>query len=270
MQSHIPAVSVRGYQALRAAMTIARFVLLEARRSGLPLMLIVTVVGCTGLAMFVSQLALTESANLQSGVLAALFRVAVIFLTAAFVISSFVRESGDKGIELLLSLPISRSTYYLGKLAGFAACGGIFALVVSLALLGWSPFLPVAAWFASLVMETALMAAISLFLVVSLGHVVSALSLVAGIYLLARVMGAVQSISVSPLFEDQDTARRIASWCIDLISMLLPPLDKATQTAWLLYGPPTREEFLSLTGGLIVYGMLIAAAGLFDFHRRNL
>jgi len=159
---------------MRAALTIARFVVLEARRSGLPLLAICALGVGVGLAGFLSRLALTESAALQAGVLAAFFRVTAVFLVASFVITSTVRESNDKGIELLLSLPISRSSYYLGKIAGFVACGGLLAGVFSLAMLVWSPPLAVGVWYVSLVLEVSLMAIVSLFFVITMVNVVPA------------------------------------------------------------------------------------------------
>lgn len=254
---------------MRPGLTLARFVMLEARRTGLPLLAFVALGAGVGMAGFLSQLALTESSHLQAGILAAFFRVSVVFLTGTFVVTSMVRESSDKGLELLLSLPISRTTFYLGKLAGYAATGGILAAAFSLVMLVWSPPLSVTTWFVSLLLEVILVASVSLFFVVTLGQIVPALAAAAGTYFLGRVIAAVQAISTSPLNEDS-VLQRMAGWGIDAVALLLPPLDRATQTVWLLYGPPSPGEFLALAGLLFVYGALVTAAGLFDFHRRNL
>lgn len=137
-------------------------------------------------------------------------------------------------------------------------------------MLLWSPPLSVAAWFISLVLEVLLIGVVSLFFVITLGDVVPALAATAGMYLLSRVVAAIQSISDSPLLGDQNSLQKVARSGVDLVALLLPPLDRATQTVWLLYGPPSPGEFLQITGTLLVYGALVAAAGLFDFHRRNL
>ena len=123
---------------MRSGLTLARYVILEARRTGLPLLAVGALTTGVGIAGFLSQLALTESAALQVGVLAAFFRICAVFLTGTFVVTSIVRESNDKGIELLLSLPISRSTYFLGKLAGYAATGAMLAAMFSVVMLLWS------------------------------------------------------------------------------------------------------------------------------------
>lgn len=256
--------------AMNSVFALARFVLLEALRTRLAILVVCTLAVGLGLAGFLSQLALTERALLQAGVLAAFFRVSAVFICSAFVITSIVRESNDKGTELLLSLPLSRTSYYAGKLLGFAACGAVVAGVFSATMLLWCPPLAMVAWFASLVLEIWLVCAVSLFFVVTLGDVVSSLTSTVAMYLLSRIVSAIQSVSASPLAEGNDVFHRIAAWGVDAVALLLPPLEKATQTNWLLYGPPSPSDFASVAASLLVYGGLVVAAGLFDFHRRNL
>src|SRR5919106_3402700 len=135
------------------AATLARSVLLEARRGGLPWLALGAVALGLGLAAFVSQVALTESLALQAALVAAVLRACAVFLVAAQVTASTLREIQDKGLELMLSLPLSRATHYLGRLAGYAACGVALALVFSAALLLWVPPLPALLWGVSLALE---------------------------------------------------------------------------------------------------------------------
>jgi hypothetical protein len=50
---------------------------------------------------------------------------------------------------------------------------------------------------------------------------------------------------------------------------LLPPLDAVTRTEWLIYAAPPGGAYVLGLGSLLLYGVLLTAAGLFDFHRRN-
>src|SRR3954468_7645707 len=109
------------------AATLARFVLLEASRSGLPWLAAGAIALVVGLAAFLSQVAVTESQALQASVVAAVLRAAAVFLIAAHVASSALREVNDKGLELMLALPLSRATHYVGRLAGYLACGLVLA-----------------------------------------------------------------------------------------------------------------------------------------------
>jgi len=248
--------------------TLARSVLLEARRGGLPWLAAASVALGLGLAAFVSQVALTESLALQAALMAAVLRACAVFLVAAQVTSSTLREIHDKGLELMLSLPLSRSTHYLGRLAGFIACGAALALVFSVPLLLWARPAAVALWAASLACEAALVAAAALFFAMTLGQFVPAIAATAGLYLLARSIGAIQAIASGPLAE-ASLAARLAEYAVDGVALLLPRLDALTRTAWLLYEPPAAGTYAAALGSAVLYTVLLAAAGLFDFHRRS-
>src|SRR5216683_999084 len=193
------------------AAILARFVLLEARRGGLPWLAVASIAVALGLAAFLSQVALTGSLALQASIVAALLRACAVFLIAAHVASSTLRELNDKELERMLSLPLSRSTQYLGRLAGFALCGIV----------------------------------------------------------LARSIAAIQSIAGGPL-ADASLPHQMARWAVDAVALLLPRLDAATRTGWLLYGPPEAEAYAAALAALMLYTGLLIAAGLFDFYRRNL
>jgi ABC-type Na+ efflux pump permease subunit len=251
------------------AATLARAVLLEARRGGLPWLAAGCIVLALALAAFLSQVALTESLALQAAVVAAVLRACAVFLIAAQVASSTLREMNDKGLELMLSLPLSRSSQYLGRLAGFAACAVALAAAFALPLLLWAPPSAVALWAVSLACEAALVAAAALFFAMSLAQLVPAIAATAGLYLLARSIAAIQAIASGPA-ADASLASELARRAVDAIALLLPRLDAATRTEWLLYGAPSAAAFAWALGGLLVYASLLILAGLFDFHRKNL
>jgi ABC-type transport system involved in multi-copper enzyme maturation permease subunit len=251
------------------AATLARFILIEARRGGLPWLAVAVLAVCLGLAAFLSQVALTEREQLQLAVVAATLRAAAVFLVCAYVVSSTLREMNDKALELMLSLPLSRTTQYLGRLAGFATAAAVLAGAFSLPLLLWAPASGVALWGASLALEAALMAAVALFFAMSLAQIVPAIAATLGLYLLARAIGAIRAIAQGPLAE-ASFANEFARWGVTAVGWLLPPLDAVTRTEWLLYGAPGASALATALAGLALYGALVTAAGLFDFHRRNL
>jgi ABC-type Na+ efflux pump permease subunit len=250
------------------AVILARSVLLEARRGGLPWLAAAALALGLALAAFLSQVALAESLTLQAALVAALLRACAVFLVAGQVIASTLREVQDKGLELMLSLPLSRSTHYLGRLAGFVACGSAVALAFALPLLLWATPGAVALWGVSLACECALVAAAALFFAMTLAQLVPAMGATAGLYLLARSIGAIQAIAAGPLAEDS-TAGRLARHAVDGVGLLLPRLDGMTRTAWLIYEAPPASAYLWSVAGIVLYTLLLIAAGLFDFHRRS-
>jgi hypothetical protein len=250
------------------ALTVARYVLVEARRSALPWLSLASVLVALGLAGFLAQVAITESAALQASACAALLRVCAVFLIAAHVAASVARETNDKGIELALSLPISRSTWYLGKLLGFALAGMQIAALFALPLLFWAKAGDVLCWWLAVAAEAAVIAAAALFFASALGQSVAAMAATLGLYVLARSIAAVQALAGGPLAEDG--AARGARWLVEALALLLPRLEGAARGDWLLYGAPGPAELGALLAGLGIYFLLLAAAGLFDFSRRNL
>ena len=251
------------------AATLARFVLLEARRGGLPWLALGAVAIAVATAAFLSQVAITESRTLQTAVIAALLRASAVFLVAVHVVSSTLREMQDKRLEYMLSLPLPRSTQYLGRLAGHALAAAALAAAFSLPLLLWAPAGATALWGVSLALECALVAASALFFSMTLAQFVPATAATAGLYLLARSISAMQAIAAGPLTEPSWPSEA-ARWLVSGVAFLLPRLDLATRTEWLLYGMPSSSTWLTALAGLLVYGALVLAAGLFDFYRKSL
>jgi hypothetical protein len=201
-------------------------------------------------------------------VVAALLRAFAVFLVAVQVSASVVREMNDKGLELMLSLPLGRLSQYLGRLAGFCLLAAALAVVFAAPLLLWASPGAVALWAVSLALEGALVAAAALFFALTLAQPVTAIATTAGLYLLARSMAAIQAMAAGPLVEPS-LANQAARLSVDGVALLLPHLDAVTRSEWLIYGVPDAGGFLSAAASLAVYIALLAAAGLFDFYRRS-
>lgn len=249
------------------AAIFARLALAEARRGGLAWLAGGSLAAGLAAGAFLSQLALTESRLLQAAVVAALLRICAVFLMATQVVASVRREIDDRRLELLLSLPLSRPHQYLGRLAGFAVCGVVLALLFSVPLFLWAAPLAVGAWALSLACELVLVAAAALFFAMTLTQLVPALAATAGLYVLARTISAMQVIAAGPLVEES-LANTAARHAVDAVALLLPALDQATRTQWLLYGLPDARSYALALGGMLLYAALVAAAGVFDFQRR--
>jgi len=254
---------------MHASVILARNVLLEARRTGLPWLGLAGIGTAMLLAAFLSQIALTESLQLQAALVAALLRACGVFLVAVTVAASTAREVADKGFELMLSLPLSRATHYLGRWMGHAAGAVIVAAAFSLPLLLWSASSAVAFWGLSLAFELALVAALALFFSMAFRQLLPAVTATAAFYLLARALATIQSIAQNSLLET-DWTQRAAQAVIDAIAFVLPRLDAVTRTDWLLYGTPAGGDYLAGLAGLALYSLMVLAAGLIDLQRRNL
>ena len=251
-------------------LAIARHTLLEALRARLIWLMLIILAGLGLGTLFVQQLAITETARLQTGFLAAGARLAAVFVLCLHVASSMAREFNDKGVELLLSLDLTRAGYFFGKLLGFAGTALILA-VLTTAALGWLvPHPAVVLWGLSLTCELLLIGALTLFCVLTFAQIMPAVSFVAAFYLLARSIGAVKLISGSQLLPQHDWSQRAMGWLVDIFYLVLPDLSRFTSTAWLVNGSGDSSALAFVASQTFIYGLLVVLAGLFDLYRKNL
>jgi Cu-processing system permease protein len=253
---------------IRVIGAIARSTLLEARRSRMLWLVAALVLASLAVAGFLGHVAIIETNELQAAVVAALLRGCAVFLTAAFVAIGMVREFNDKVFELMLAGPWPRGVYLLGKFVGFSTAAVLLAVVLSLPLAVFVPIGHLASWTLSLACELVIVAAMSLFCVITLTHVVPALATVLGFYVLARSIAAIQIMATASEASVRWTDRA-ADWIIAAIAVLLPRFDLMTRADWLVGAPPEPWALASVLAQAIVYTLLLVAAAQFDLHRQN-
>jgi hypothetical protein len=250
--------------------TIARFTLLEAVRTRLPWLFIIVLGLILGIAYFIQQLAITESARLQIAFSAAATRFAAVFVLSLHILTSMVREFNDKGLELTLSFDLPRSYYILGRLLGFALVALLVALIALLPQLLLAPLTAALQWGLSLALELSIMTALSLFCIVTFTQLMPAASFVFGFYLLTRALTAIRIMSDTPLVGGDTLSHQVISLLIDTLSLVLPALDRYAQSAWLVDHTASWSAIGANAMQAALYIALLGAAATFDFYRRNL
>ena len=101
--------------------TIARYTILESLRNRMSFTALFFFIVSFFIAEFVGSLVLTEAVFFQTTLLSSMMRTVSVFVLSLFVISSCLKERQDRQLELLLSLPLHRYQYLLGKITGFFA-----------------------------------------------------------------------------------------------------------------------------------------------------
>ena len=248
---------------------IARYTLLEALRTRLPLLLAVALALVLALGFFVSELAVIESQRMRVSFYAAGARFAAVFIVSAHVLGSITREFNDKGIDALLALDLPRPHYILGKLGGFFAMAAAVAAITCLPLVLQSSLPAVLQWGIALALELAVVAAFSLFCIIAFGQFIPAAALVLAFYLLARSLTAIQLISAHPLSGADTLSHTVGRWMVDGLAVVMPALDRWPQTAWLIDAPAPWQAFAVLLLQAVLYVALLAGAAMVDFQRRN-
>src|SRR5688572_2755007 len=161
------AIFMRGHSGMDSRIaTIARYTLLEALRTRLPVLVLAALLALLAASFFVEAIAVTEGTRFQTGFYAAGVRLASVFIMAMAVLVSITREFNDKGLDVVLALDLPRSHYVLGKLAGFLGIAALIAAAAALPLAWSAPPVPAVQWAISLAVELAIVAALALFCVV--------------------------------------------------------------------------------------------------------
>ena len=249
---------------------LAQFTMREALKNRVVWIAAVFAVGGVGVASFLADVAITESAEIQTALLAAAYRFCAVFVMMIFVVSTIVREFNDKCLELYLSLPISRAIYYGGKLAGFFGCGVGLAAVFAGAMLLHAEPANALLWGAALACELLLMATVSLFCVMTFNQQIpSSLTVAFFFYLLSRAGDAILLISKSTIILPT-YGNYVIGKILDTLFTVLPSLDRFTRTEWLVYGDGGLSDLAFVALQTAIYCGFIGAAGMFDFIRKNL
>ena len=253
---------------MRKIIAIARFTLLEAARSRLSWLVLGAVLVLSLASLLVSELAITESHRLQLAFLASLLSATNALLIAAYIISTLQREFNDKVPALVLALDVPRSHFVLGKTLGLGLTAALIALSCALPLGLLAPASAWWPWTVSLLLESLMIAAISLFCAFSLRSVAAGLLLTIGFYALAKSLATVQLISHASL-NAASISHRYTTGLLDTLALLLPRLDQFAPTRWLVDGVET-----AMLGGLalqtLIFVGLVVSATIFDLYRKNL
>ena len=249
--------------------TIAYFTLLEALRCRLLLLMLMVVAGLFGLAQFLGELSITETRQAQASVTGSLLRVFSICATCLFVISSVLRELDDKGLELVLSLPLPRHAYLFGKLTGFAGFSLCVAVLAALPLFLYAPAVAVGFWMLSLFCEQLLLAAFSLLCLLAFANISLAFTSAMAFYLLSRSTEALCLLSSAPALVSDANSQVLMNFLVNALALLLPDLHAFTRSEWLVYGVDADAVGTVLIQTL-VYLPVLLSAGLFDLYRKNL
>lgn len=249
--------------------TIARYTLLEALRTRLPALVAIALAALLAASFFIESISVTEGVRLQTGFYAAGARLACVFIVMITVLVSIARELNDKGTEVQLALDLPRSHYLLGKLAGFLGIAALIAIAAALPLAWLAAPQAAVQWMLSLGFELAVVATLALFCILTFNQLTLAASFVLGFYLLARSLTAIRLMGDHPLAGAEALSHQFIRFMVDVLALVIPSLDDWTRTAWLVNEPAAWSALTLLAGHATVYVALLAAAAMFDFHRKN-
>jgi ABC-type transport system involved in multi-copper enzyme maturation permease subunit len=263
-------VKNRQLSPLQPIITIAQITAQEGIKTKLiPLVVGILLFGVM-LASFAGTLSVVEADAIQSAVIGSYLRIAGVLVVCLFVLNAQVRELNDKGLDLVLALPIPRSSYFFGKLAGFASIAFFITVLFCLTLLFYTSSSQVALWGVSLFFELLIVTALSLLCLFTFNQLPAAFTTVFVIYLLSRVLTSLILVGHGPIMPKYVLVNELMNMVMAGLAFVLPALDRFTNSAWLVYNTGTTDDLSFVVGQGVIYVTLLSAAALLDFYRKNL
>lgn len=248
---------------------IALYTFQEGLRNRLFSLTAIGLICLLGLTEFVGDLAITESRQIQASLAGGIMRLFTVITVTLFVLTSMSREINDKGLELILAMPLKRSAWYFGKFLGHYGLAAVIILFAGALLVLYADAVPVLAWVASLFCETGILIALAMLCLFTFSNITVSFVVVMAFYLLARSIAAIQLISSSPILETKTFSQEFMNFLIDAIAWVLPDLADYTRSEWLVSGLE-KEVVVTVLIQTAVYLPLLMAAGLFDLYRKDL
>ncbi|HAT50875.1 MAG: ABC transporter permease [Nitrospirae bacterium] len=250
-------------------LAIAKVTLLEGVRTRLPGLVLVLLGVSVTLALFAGSLAVMEVREIQAAVLGLFLRLGGVLVMVLFVLTAQVREFHDKGVDLVLSLPIPRAGYFFGRLLGFSIIALMVAIVFAGTTLFFAPVFQGMLWGVSLFFELLLVTTLSLLCLLTFNQVPAAFSMVMAVYLLARTVAILQWVGEGPIMPKGVITVWLMNRFIDGLAFVLPALDRFTRSDWLVYGDGGWGDLLFVMVQGSIYWALLSAAALIDLYRKN-
>lgn len=251
-------------------LALATFTVLEGvrRRLWLP-SLGILLVGIS-LAGFMGSLAITEAQQIRSGLLGAFLRLAAVLLASLYVLHSQAQEYQNKGLALLFSLPISRSVYFFGKLAGYFLLALAMVWFFSFALLFFSTPASVAFWGGALFLELCIVVAFSFLVQLTVRQVPTAFLIVLFFYLLSRTIASLQLVGQGAIMPQDSLSLVVINAVLHVMAFILPSLDRFAPSEWLMYGSASWHDLWLVIVQGVGYLIFLCGVVLVDLHRKHL
>lgn len=117
--------------------------------------------------------------------------------------------------------------------------------------------------------ELAIVTALALFCIITFNQLLPAAGFVVVFYLLARTLTSMRLMAAHPVAGADSISHRVMSWAVEGIALVLPALDGWTQNAWLINQPAAWTELGWIAAQGALYVVLLTAAAMFDFYRKN-
>lgn len=244
-----------------------RFVFLTALRDRLLVSLFALLALTFAVSAYLGSAAVAEAQQATVVYAAGAVRFALVFGLIVFVAFHMERLYETREIEAVLSRAISREAFVLFYWMGIVAVAAL-VLVPAVAVLFFFQLSlqGMAVWAVTVLVEVLVMVAFAIFCGMTMGRAIPTVFTALGFYALARLVGLFAGIASNI---SEKGVNRVANPIMEGLGYLVPRLDLAGQTRWLVYGIDDLfiPAIVVLQGA--VYVPLLLAATMFDLRRKQ-
>lgn len=243
-----------------------RLVIITALRDRLFVSLLALLAAAFGISVYLGAAALTEASEMTVVYAAGASRVVVVLGLIVFTAFHVERLFDTREIEAILSRAISRGRFAFSYWLGLAAIAMLFIVPAAVMTMIFSfSYMGAAAWSASVFLEALIVLAFTLFAAFTMERAIPTIFTAVGFYALARLMSFFTGIALTG---NQSGLNHIANTMITAMSYMVPRLDLAGQTRWLVYEPDIGKILGLLAAQTAIYVPLLLSAAVFDLRRK--
>jgi len=244
-----------------------RFVVLTARRDKLFAALFGLLAVAIAAAAFLGGGAVTEQAEMTAVYVAGAARTILVLGLVVFVAFHIERLYDTREIEVILSRAYSREGFVASCWLGLAVVSLLLLAPVAAVVVTFSPSaIGAAYWSATVFAEYMVVLAFALFCALTMERAIPTIFATLGFYALARLSSFFLGMA---LHGKQGGINQVANPIYETIALLLPRLDLAGQTQWLVYGQIDNAVLGMIFVQAAVYSMLLLCAAMFDLRRKH-
>ncbi len=250
--------------------SLFRYLMLGILNLRLFVLILILVIGAVLLSSFIAELAIINSRQIATAVMADFLRYSFVFLALLLVTTNVADDFEFKQFERLLTMPISRWQYIAAQFLTIASIAFILILPVLLVIAIASSIEVALYWSAALWLEILLVGLVGLLAILSLEKIPQAIFFSVAVYLLAKLSGLIgQMLSESVYLSDGGLANRFSESVFSGILYVIPRLEAFAQND-VFFGPHGLAAILlNQLSTVSVYSLFLMAACLIDFYRKE-
>ena len=250
--------------------SLFRFLLLGILNLRLLVLVSILLLVSVLLSSFITELAIINSRQIATAVLADFLRYCLVFLALLLVITNVAEDFEFKQFERLLTMPVSRWQYIAAQFMVIASIAAALVAPVLIILALLSSLELALYWSAALWLEMLLVGLIGLLAILSLEKIPQAVFFSLAIYMLAKLSGLIsQMLSESVDLSDGGLANRVSEFIFSGILYVIPRIEAFAQNDVFFESYGLSEILLSQLGTVSLYSAFLLAVCLIDFYRKE-